>query len=149
MSLNRSAHGLRTCWVVLALIFVSCGHHDSSQEVVSSPLIPPMSPKVPGTLVLFEVQHAQVPEHVGSEEAVVLIDGELNATYHVSERTEGEIFVTNMNGELVKMLHRGRLRAGKQVFSFTNEPLPIGEYMFYVCYPNREDTIVAAHFMKR
>ena len=108
-----------------------------------------MSPKVPGTLVLFEVQHAQIPELVTRDEAVVLKDGELNATYHVAERTEGEIFVTTMKGELVKMLHRGRLRAGKQVFSFTNEPLPIGEYMFYVCYPNQEDTIVAARFMKR
>ena len=108
-----------------------------------------MSPKVPGMLVLFDVQHTQVPEHVSSEDAVVLKDGELNATYHVAERTEGQIFITTMNGELVKMLHRGRLRAGKQVFSFTNEPLPIGEYMFYVCYPNLEDTIVAAHFMKR
>ena len=141
---------IRTFSLVAAacMTLLAC-HSDSPQEVVSSPLIPPMSPKVPGMLVLFDVQHTQVPEHVNSEDAVVLKDGELNATYHVAERTEGQIFITTMNGELVKMLHRGRLRAGKQVFSFTNEPLPIGEYMFYVCYPNREDTIVAAHFMKR
>ena len=132
----------------MGLVLVAC-HSEAPKDATTSPLIPPMSPKVPGTLVLLEVQHAQMPELVSGDEAVALIDGELNATYHVAERTEGEIFVTNMNGELVKMLHRGRLRAGKQVFSFTNEPLPIGEYMFYVCYPNREDTIVAAHFMKR
>lgn len=134
--------------VAVCMALFAC-HSDAPKDATTSPLIPPMSPKVPGTLVLFEVQHTQVPEHVSSEEAVVLNKGELNATYHVATRTEGQIFITNMNGELVKMLHRGRLRAGKQVFSFTNEPLPLGEYMFYVCYPNQEDTVVAAHFMKR
>jgi len=107
-----------------------------------------MAPKVEGSLEILSWQHDQVPTLVSESEAVVIYDGQLLSTFEVLERTPGEVFITNMNGDLMKMLHRGRLRAGKQQFTFTHEPLPLGEFMYYVCYPYQEDTVVSVSFRK-
>ena len=128
---------------------VGCQPNPSSDDTPTySGPIPPMAPKVEGSLEILSWQHDQVPSLVSETEAAVIHEDQLVSTFDVLQRTPGEVFITNMNGDLMKMLHRGRLRAGKQRFTFTHEPLPLGEYMYHVCYPHQEDTVVSVHFRK-
>ena len=133
----------------LGLAAMGCQSNVPSEEPLpySGP-IPPMAPKVAGDLEILSWHHDQVPTLVSESEGVVIHEEQLLSTFDVLERTSGEVFITNMNGDLMKMLHRGRFRAGKQQFTFTHEPLPLGEFMYYVCYPKQLDTIVSVHFRK-
>jgi hypothetical protein len=113
-----------------------------------SAMLPAMSPLVEGELTLHSWDHVQSNRLDPKITPVVLHEGNLLTTIDVTEKTSGDVFIANMEGQLVKMLHRGIIRQGVQQFTFSHDPLPLGEYMFYLCFPMQEDTVVTAHFSK-
>lgn len=121
---------------------------ESAKTEDLSAMLPAMSPLVKGELTLHSWGHVQANRLDPDITPVVLHEGNLLATIDVQEKTSGDVFIANMEGQLVKMLHRGIIRQGMQQFTFSHDPLPLGEYMFYLCYPMQEDTVVTAHFSK-
>ena len=58
------------------------------------------------------------------------------------KREDARIFVQDAAGNKVKTLHAGKIKPGKNEFSFHHDLLPLGIYDIYVCFDVFNDTIL-------
>ena len=101
-----------------------------------------ISPPVEGNVEIISVVGSQQNYFDENQVLAFTYGNEIHMMIYGNKREDARIFVQDADGNKVKTLHAGKIKPGKNEFSFHHDPLPLGIYDIYVCFDVFNDTIL-------